>query len=810
MATNGENKVHKYLSNIFYYLFVVLILGLFSVALLVDEHVLIFDILFASLIVSSLVITFYFAVQMLRYNFEVRKSAQLGVFLIVIGFLLILTSLSKFITFGEQFLLSILGETFFVYWGIVSVIVGFIIELTLFDQLIWKYLIIKPAKFIYNLIKSMIEWLRRQWKNITLYTLDFASLGAIIFVAITWEILWWKLLILSLACIYPIVHHHKSIWRGLRYVFVDIIYRFFYRTFLLAKKLASFVKNSLVNFSNFVKKHWFSILMEFLRLLGVAAGAVLIYFEITQLHIGYLVLVGIAIILFSEFLTRGIIISFLKRITIRFGRFLKAVFARIWYVIKEITLGILRGIKTLSIRFWNFIKTNYKRILLEIGRLVLAVGGAALIYLGVVDDAYWYLIYVGISMIILFEIILRRIVLRQIQRLIRGIWRGIKNIGRAFWETLKWLAKPIRFIGLKIYAGLKFLARNWVKVVLYILDISALTSIVITIYFTITLQFYWWYIIILSASGLYIVIHHSRSIWRFLKFIGTRLFYHPLVKIANYFKRIFIEIGQFVRTYWKSVLKEFVRLIFVAAGICMIYFGNQMIPEILGLILFYAGIAIIPISLVFSRIAVLKFLWNLIKSFFTFWWDLIVRYFKWNVKILKIIGKFFVKYSVLILRVLGLVSVIYGVVVSFSIGWNDLITILTVSIGGFFLIFAGAIIYPRKFWRTLKSIPKKIWNVFVTIWLTIKYAGNYIITNFLRILLLLTMLFAFIYGATLISSFNFLPIFTDDPYITRLSVGGGLVIVAIGSFILLRRELMKLRSGQSKKWLQEVKERWKK
>ena len=151
-----ENKTHKYLSNIFYYLFVALVISFLSLSFFIEDINLIFDVLYIVLIVSSLVITFYFAVQMLRYNLRVRKKVHLGIFLIVIGFLLILTSLSKHITLGEAFLLGVLGDTFFVYWGIGTVILGFIIELTLLDQFLWDNLVVKPAKFIYNAVKSFL------------------------------------------------------------------------------------------------------------------------------------------------------------------------------------------------------------------------------------------------------------------------------------------------------------------------------------------------------------------------------------------------------------------------------------------------------------------------------------------------------------------------------------------------------------------------------------------------------------------------------------------------------------------------------
>ena len=255
-------------------------------------------------------------------------------------------------------------------------------------------------------------------------------------------------------------------------------------------------------------------------------------------------------------------------------------------------------------------------------------------------------------------------------------------------------------------------------------------------------------------------------------------------------------------------MKELVRLILVAGGIILIYFGDAIEPAVIGTVMVWSGIAIIPISALFSRIVVLKFIRDSIKRFFINLKNVIVSTYRIIINSFKEIGKFIRKQSVWILRILGLAAVIYGIVISFSTGWDDIRTILAISIGGFFIIFADFIIHPKKFWQFLKAIPKTIKKILDTIWLTIKYSMTYLVTNFLRILLLVTMLFALIYGITLVSSFNFLPIFKYDPYITRLSVGGGLVVVAVGAFILLRRELKKLRTGQSRNWYEEVKERW--
>ncbi len=699
MEVSEENRMHKILSSIFYYLFVVLILGFLGLSFLIDELGLFYDILFVALILSSLVITFYFAIQMLRYNIKVNKKMQMGIFLIVIGFLLILTSLSKSITFTTESLSVILEYDYFMYWGIGTVLLGFFIELTLFDQLIWDNLVVKPAKIVYKAIKSFLLLIRKHWKNIILYTLDLAAVGGIIFILIIWEIIWWKLTIFSVCVLYPIIHHHKIIWRAIRFVAVDVFYKFFHKIYTLIKKF----------FSN----------------------------------------------------------------------------------------------------LWQFIKNNYVRILSELGRLILAGGGGYLIYYGIVDVSFRYFIYIGTGIIILFEIILRKTVLRKLYELLKAIGRYFKSLGLFFWNLLKLLYQPFKYIGLKICEFFRFLIRHWLKVILYTFDLIAIGSIVTTIYFTFSLQFYWWYIVILSASGAYLITHHARSIWKLVKFIAVDIFYGIIREIYILHNRIFTAIGRLIKKHWKIVAKEIVRIIIVVGGILLIIFGDELEPAVIGTVMVWSGIVIIPISAIFSRIVVLKFIWKSIKRFFLNLKNAIVGIYNRAINVFKEIGMFIRKYSVWMLRILGLAIVIYGIVLSFSIGWETLLTILIVSIGGFFIIFADFIIHPRKFWRFIKAIPKTIKRIIDTIWLTLKYSTTYIVTNFLRILLLITMLFAMIYGITLITSFNFLPIFLDDPYITRLSVGGGLVIVAVGAFILLRRELKKLRTGESRNWYNEVRARWK-
>ena len=77
MDVQRKRISHDLISNLFYYLFLVLILLVTILSFTLDEIDLLINILTISLIVTSLVLIFYIAVQMLRYNFTIEKKIQL-------------------------------------------------------------------------------------------------------------------------------------------------------------------------------------------------------------------------------------------------------------------------------------------------------------------------------------------------------------------------------------------------------------------------------------------------------------------------------------------------------------------------------------------------------------------------------------------------------------------------------------------------------------------------------------------------------------------------------------------------------------
>ena len=97
----------------------------------------------------------------------------------------------------------------------------------------------------------------------------------------------------------------------------------------------------------------------------------------------------------------------------------------------------------------------------------------------------------------------------------------------------------------------------------------------------------------------------------------------------------------------------------------------------------------------------------------------------------------------------------------------------------------------------------------MTIWLSIRTGVIYISENFLRLLLLLVMIATFVYGAFVVFNFDPIPIFANiDSVGIKSSIGGMLVVVAIAAFILLRRQMKKLRTGASKDLVKELRKRW--
>ena len=385
---------------------------------------------------------------------------------------------------------------------------------------------------------------------------------------------------------------------------------------------------------------------------------------------------------------------------------------------------------------WELIKEHVKRVVNETIRLIISAGAIYLIIYGVSIDANWYPWLVGICIILLVEIILRKAVLLR-------IYNFIKEAALFFWNILKFLWEPFRFILTKLYELLKFIKKHWLKILLYTLDLVAVVAI---IYFSISWILGLWSLIIIAAGGTYLIGHHHKTIWKVIRFISVDIFYKFFYNTAKFLKNMFVAIWEkivafinFWKEHWKTIFKEIIRLAITVASIVIFIIKERIDPT------------------------------SNLPNFA--WWIILI------VGIL--IGEIFSRKIVFIK--------IYEAIKSILV----------------------------KFWEFLKAIPKFFGNVFYTIGITIRTVSVYVYDNFIRLFLLLFMLFAIVYGVALIFSFidpsvDFIGFFRGLETSARLSIGAGFIILFSVALILLRRELKKLRTGTSRVLFIKIKERWQK
>lgn len=860
MKVEKEKRIHSVLSNVFYYTFVSLVIAILIISLVLDNSDLVLNILFISLLVSTVVIVFYLTVQMLRYNISVNKKAQIGIFLIVVGFLLILFSTGKQITLGEDFILNILGSTFFVYWGISSIVAGIIVELTFLDQFIWD-IIVKPFKFIWRALVSFAKWFKEHWKNIILYSLDIISITGIVTIAILWSTGWstdwWMIVILSVCCVYPIVHHSKRIWRVIKFVAVDILYEFFKTLFITLKNALKAIWEKIVAFFAFIAEHWWVILKEILRLIGLAGGITLIYYGITILQYAYFIWIGIAVIIFSQLFTRKVILqgiwdAFVNLVTfiwdriVAFADFVWSIIDSIflfiiehwWPILKEILrlTGVAGGIvliyfglnrvdfeyfvglgsvaiiisevftrkavlkkiweilSQISIFIWeNIIKPHFKRVVNETIRLIFAGAGVFALYFAFTDDSGNYRYLFYVGFL---TILLAEIILRK--PVLLKLKEVVVNLSLFFWEIILILKEPFAALWNKFIALLKFVKEHWIKVILYTLDFAALGAI---LYFSVTFdpEGDWWYILMLAVSSLYIPCHHYKTVWKVLKFIVIDIFYNPIVRILKAIKDFFVKV-------WETIVEIFV---FITEHLWIILKELvRFVGMIGGFVLIYYGATITN-----------YWYFILLGIFAVIFFQLLSRK-KVLVKIyefFKASVEFIIEHRVLIFRFLGLAAVITGIAIGFQRSWGYE-AYLSLSIGGTFLLFSHFIFHPKKLWDFIKKIPKVISKTFLTIWLTLKSVFGYVGDNFLTLLLLSIVIFSIAYGISLLLTvvqpyFDFLGVFPVGFSVPiMMFIGAGLIVMASVAIIILRwrGELKKLKTGRSKKLADQIEELWKK
>ncbi|MCG3255112.1 MAG: hypothetical protein KAU62_03410, partial [Candidatus Heimdallarchaeota archaeon] len=422
--------------------------------------------------------------------------------------------------------------------------------------------------------------------------------------------------------------------------------------------------------------------------------------------------------------------------------------------------------------------------------LIFTGAGVYALYFAFTNDSekYSYLFYIGFLTILLAEIIIRKPVLLKLKEI-------VVNLSLFFWEIILILKEPFVALWNKFVALLKFVKDHWIKVILYTLDFAALVAI---LYFSFNFEGYWWRVLILVASSLYIPCHHYKTVWKVLKFIAIDIFYNPIVRILNAIKAFFVkvwetidEIFAFIAEHWRTILKEFVRFVGMTGGFVLIIYGDRN-REYWYFIIF-GVFSIIFFQLLTRKKVMIKF----------------YEFFKAFIELL-------IERRVLIFRFLGLATVIAGIAFGFQIGWKYE-AFLSISIGSAFLLFSHFIFHPKKLLEFLKKIPEFLSKTFGTIWLTLKTVFGYIGDNFLTLFLLSIVIFSMVYGISLIPSafwpaFDFLGVFPEEMKALKAFIGVGLIVMALVAIILLRwrGELKKLKTGRSKKLAEQIEELWKK
>ena len=868
MDVQRKRISHDLISNLFYYLFLVLILLVTILSFTLDEIDLLINILTISLIVTSLVLIFYIAVQMLRYNFTIEKKIQLGILLVVIGFILVLTSFSKQISFGDYALLQLLEDTVFVYWGIGVIVLGVFVELTLLDQWLWK-ISITPLKYLWRLSISFFKFLRKHWKTITLYILDLISIAAIIYFSI--GTCYFSIIFIAVGSIYLIVHHAKRIWKAIKYIAVNIFYRLFvniyngfislvksvYRGFInLLKSIYNGIVSLMNAISEFIKKYWRQIIYEFIRLIFLVAGIIIMMgfiFPMKPLYFWLQFSSGIVIMIFAELLSRkrvwrfifkhkkgttrflgmclatislvrtyyydvgwdGIDISFfiIGLFVIAFARFIvdpiavleffKKVFIEIGLFFSRAFKFIWTSIKDIVTRIWIFFKAHYKTILLEISRLVIA-GVTIFLILRI-----YIPIWAGIIIIVFVEIIIRKTILKSFYNILKRIYEFFKNLLWVVWNFFKEhykriLAELARLI--VCAAGIFFIVWGWRG--LSFLNLTNFNE----------QNFIWLGFALIVLTQFILRKFLLKPLYEFLE--NLALFVWEILKILFYKPIRFIALKTY--TLLKFLVEHWFKVILYsldfAAIVSIIYFSIKWnllewysIIIIAGSGIYLLGHHYLSIWKAIRFIAVdifYKFFYNIYKFFKAILIGIknaIVRLFKFIADHWWIILKEF-------FRLLGVAAGIYLIFhgyVNAPIDTERIYTIIGIILIPFSLIFTRLVVW-RRIYNALKRFSKWIVNVFETIWLTLKTLAHYIFTNFLRLMLLLFMIFTFICGIALIARFDFWGLIVLESYPYYLSIGGILIVVAIGSLFLFRRQLGKLRTGESRILFREIMEAWKK
>ncbi len=161
-----ERKSIFYFLNTAYYLFVLVFLSLFIVLALKININLLTSGLIIAIIFFSLIILVYLVTKMIIYNFKAGKKFQIGIFMFIFSFLLLVVSMLK------HFFPTFFGTTNYAYWGLGGVAIGIFLELTNLDEFFVNLLknsaifIWEVTKAFYHLNVKLIKWLFTEGRNV--------------------------------------------------------------------------------------------------------------------------------------------------------------------------------------------------------------------------------------------------------------------------------------------------------------------------------------------------------------------------------------------------------------------------------------------------------------------------------------------------------------------------------------------------------------------------------------------------------------------------------------------------------------------
>ncbi len=747
----GRNKI-TLVMEAFYYLFVLLTLGIILILSLKFIDNIFFQIFVGITIPVGIVLTVYIGIKIISANLNVEKKAQLGLFAIILGFVLILASITKI------FLPDLLGSIPFAYWGLGLISLGVIFELTLIDQIIWD-MFVNFFRKIWRLIATIYQFFKIYWRPILLYSLDLGTIVSILVISLPWVFEWWKIAIICIGCLYLLIHYSLRLWKVLKFLYKKVVLETVKSIWEALFGIITSISDNFKKSWKFLVKHKKQVFFEFLRFVVTAGGIVLIVLFVKEFLESYFVYVGISFIVIGEIFSRKVVLSAVL------NKLLKPPIQFTWDLIKAIGRGL--------VNIWKFFVAHRFIIIKELIRFAGVVAGVYLIYLSYEDDArfIWYYLVSGIGAIFVSQFLTRMIVLKI-------FYDWLKTRILLIIELLRLIADTVKTYFVDIY---QFIKKNWMSILFELSRaIGAATGILLIVFATkTTILFLFLYIGIAI-----IIVSQLLSRKKVLIFMSNRLILYPAKKLYAFLKQLynlFIKIHKFLNKHKKEFLFEFLRLVGVGLGIATVVLAIHY--ETLGSlsirnrnILITIGLIWVPLVEIFTRKKVWISIWKYKKEF---------------------------------IRTFGLCLSIVGMVLGFVLSWSAPIISLTVF-GVFLLIFAGVIFNPKKYiqlvWSAFKYIPNKIIDFFKKIPVYIRKVikrieeiVNYIYRNSLRLFLLIFALFTLSYGISVMIGLDFFHLLREVDFSVRISVGIGLISVTIASFVLFQDQLKKLVETKQKK-----------